>query len=126
MLNNNKGFTLAELLVVLGIITLITIMVFPAISKMWSNNEKKKLESYQKMTAEFAEADRQRGTVSLCDLGGSLDLEEVKKDCVGYVIENNGVYKAYINCERYEYKTDYGSGDNYDAKMPGISINKCN
>ena len=42
---NNKGFTLAELLVVLAIITLITIMVFPSISKMWANNEKKKLKA---------------------------------------------------------------------------------
>ena len=125
-MKNNKGFTLAELLVVLGIITLITIMVFPAISKMWSNNEKKKLESYQKMTAEFAEADRQRGTVSLCDLGKSVDLEEVKKDCIGYVIENSGVYKAYLYCERYDYKTKYDEQDDYDKKMPSIAIGKCN
>ena len=117
-MKNNKGFTLAELLVVIGIITLITIMVFPAISKMWSNNEKKKFESYEKMTAEFAEADRQRGTVSICDLGKKADLEEVKRDCVGYVTENAGVYKAYLNCEKFGYKTTgYNSA---------ISSQKCN
>ena len=77
-MKNNKGFTLVELLVVIAILTLLTIMVFPAISKMWANNEKKKFESYEKMSAEFAEADRQRGTVSICDLGKSTDLEEVK------------------------------------------------
>ena len=116
-MRNNKGFTLTELLVVIGIITLITIMVFPAISKMWSNNEKKKFESYEKMTAEFAEADRQRGTVSICDLGKTTDLEEVKRDCVGYVVENKGVYKTYLNCEKFNYKTDGYNG--------AISSQKC-
>ena len=119
-MKNNKGFTLAEMLVVIAIITLITIMVFPAISKMWSNNEKKKFESYEKMTAEFAEADRQRGTVSICDLGKKSDLEEVKRDCVGYVTYDsaNGTYKTYINCEKFDYMTpDY---------KPEISSQKCN
>lgn len=105
-MKNNKGFTLAEMLVVIGIITLITIMVFPAISKMWSNNEKKKFESYEKMTAEFAEADNQRGTVSICSLGTKTDLEEVKRDCVGYVTrDDKGTYKAYLNCEKHDYMT---------------------
>ena len=106
-MKNNKGFTLTELLVVIGIITLITIMVFPAISKMWSNNEKKKFESYEKMTAEFAEASRERGTVSICNLGKKTDLEEVKRECVGYVTEQaNGSYKAYLNCSNMGLHTD--------------------
>ena len=107
-MKNNKGFTLAELLVVIAIITLISIMVFPAISKMWNTNEKKKFESYEKMTAEFAEANREKGSVKLCDLGEDTDLVEVKKECVGYVTYDatNDKYKAYINCEKAEYKTE--------------------
>ena len=107
-MKNNKGFTLAELLVVIAIITLISIMVFPAISKMWNTNEKKKFESYEKMTAEFAEANREKGSVKLCDLAEDTDLVEVKKECVGYVTYDatNDKYKAYINCEKAEYKTE--------------------
>ena len=105
-MKNNKGFTLAELLVVIAILTLLTIMVFPSISKMWANNEKKKFESYEKMTAEFAEATREHGTVDLCTLGTSTDLEDVKRDCDGYVTETNGVYKAYIHCEKADYSTE--------------------
>ena len=106
-MKNNKGFTLVELLVVIAILTLLTIMVFPAISKMWANNEKKKFESYEKMTVEFAEANRERGTVSICNLGKKTDLEEVKRDCVGYVSEQtNGSYKAYLNCEKMGFKTN--------------------
>ena len=105
-MKNNKGFTLVELLVVISILTLLTIMVFPAISKMWANNEKKKFESYEKMTAEFAEATRERGTIDLCNLGKPTDLEEVKRDCVGYVVESNDVYKAYINCEKAGYSSE--------------------
>ena len=107
-MKNNKGFTLAELLVVIAIITLISIMVFPAISKMWNTNEKKKFESYEKMTAEFAEANREKGLVKLCDLGEPTELAEVKNECVGYVTYDatNDKYKAYINCEKAEYKTE--------------------
>ncbi len=115
-MKNNKGFTLAELLVVIAIITLISIMVFPAISKMWANNEKKKFESYEKMTAEFAEATKERGSVNITCLGKATDLEEVKRDCVGYVVESNGKYKTYIHCEKAGYETpDYG---NYPLPTP--------
>ena len=116
-MKNNKGFTLAELLVVVAIIALISIMVFPAISKMWSTNEKKKFESYEKMTAEFAEANREKGLVKLCDLGEPTELTEVKNECEGYVTYDaeNDKYKAYIKCEKEDYKTEgfdstYSSG----------------
>ena len=108
---NRKGFTLSELLIVIGIVALLTIMVIPSISKINSNNEKKKYGAYENMLKEYAEAHEVSDTTNLCDIDG---LEDVKKLCQGYVRVSGGKYTAYINCPKVGYKT---SG--YSASIAG-------
>lgn len=43
---NNKGFTLTELLVTIALIGIVTMIAFPAITKLKSENEDEKYEAY--------------------------------------------------------------------------------
>ena len=113
---NNKAFTLTELLIVIGIVALLTIMVLPVINRINQNNEIKKYQSYEKMVAEYAEASMVSDSTNLCDINGvnEASLDDVKKLCVGYVRIIDGKYKAYISCEKADYKTD-----GYSASISG-------
>jgi len=100
---NRNGFTLTELLIVIAIVALLTIMVLPSVNRITANNEKKKYGSYEKMFAEYAEAQEVSDLTNLCDIEG---LEDVKALCSGYVRVTDGRYTAYISCPRADYKTD--------------------
>ena len=108
---NRKAFTLVELLVVLGIVTLLTIIVLPSVTKMISTNKDKQYDNYEKLVAEYAEAQGKTGITNLCDIDG---LPDVKKACVGYVEYKDKKYKAYIHCEGDDYKTS-GYNVNYSG-----------
>lgn len=46
---NNKGFTLTELIVTIAIIGIISMIAFPAISKLKTDNENEKYKAYEKV-----------------------------------------------------------------------------
>jgi len=104
---NKKGFTVVEVLAVMIILGLLMLLVVPSINKLMKDNDEKKYSTYEKMMEEYAKVhpDRMRGIVYLSQLD---NLDEVKKNCDGYVLVHPyyNIYDAYITCgengDKYE------------------------
>ena len=104
---NKKGFTLVELLTVIVIISLVLMIVFPAVSKILKQNSDELYESYEHMMVEYAKVSP-LNTNNKIGLTALDNLEKVKAECTGYVTitrsSGTPVYKAFIKCGD-KYKT---------------------
>lgn len=104
---NEKGFTLMELLATIVIMSFILIMIYPSITKLIRNNDEKKYSSYEDMMVEYTVVNKNKDK-SIIQLDELDELHDIKKECVGYVVNTNGQYKAYISCgdNGEKYQTD--------------------
>ena len=99
---NNKGFTLAELLAVIVIITIVLLIVYPAVRKISDNNSDELYKGYERMMVEYARVSSLNNN-NIIKLNQLEELDKVKNECKGYVIINHSVtpntYTAYIKCD---------------------------
>lgn len=100
----NKGFTLIELLAVIVILTVLMMVVMPSINKMIKSNNEKKYSNYEQMMIEYAIIDKDKiGDDNKIYLNELQELNDVKKECTGYVLYDNNQYSAYISCgDKYQ------------------------
>ena len=111
---NRRGFTLIELIATILIIAFIMSIVFPSITRVSKENDKRMYYEYENMMIEYAQVNvnnnNNNSIINLNDIDG---LDKVKKDCEGYVTINRDItppkYQAYIKC-----------GNNY--MTPGYSM----
>ena len=97
---NKKGFTLVEVLAVIIILGFLMMLVIPSIDKLMKDNDEKKYMTYEDMMVEYAIVypNKNLTTIKLSLLD---NLDEVKKNCTGYVKvidRNKNDYKSYIKC----------------------------
>ncbi len=97
---NKKGFTLMELLTVLVVMVIITMVVYPSVTKLLQKNSKEMYSSYEQMMVEYAKTlNSKERIILLKELDG---LDKIKNECFGYV--DTQEEKAYIKCSD-KYKT---------------------
>ena len=102
---NRNGFTLAEMLTVIVIMTLVILISLPSLKTLFEKNNKEKYASYEKMMIEYAKASniKDNTTIPLDELG---DLKKnMDSECTGYVTITNGAYKAHLTCGN-KYSSD--------------------
>ena len=95
---NKKGFTLVELLAVIILITVVSMLTFPALNNLRNNNDMKKYTTYEDMMVEYAKVIpnyKSREFICLDELG----IKKINENytCNGYVITSSN--KAYIKCK---------------------------
>ncbi len=108
---DNKGFTLTELIVTIAVIGIISMIAFPAISKLKTDNENEKYKAYEKVMENGAKlyvdskkkdlwGKTEEGTKKidydmLKTVGLIESFEDNKIDCsASYVCVRNGSYGA--------------------------------
>ena len=92
-----KGFTLVELLAVIVLMSLVMMLIFPSIRKIYSSNTNKQYETYKDMMVEYAKTIpnyKSKTYICLSDLG--MPKINEKLTCNGYV--NISEMKAYLTC----------------------------
>lgn len=116
---NQKGFTLIELIVTVGLLLLVTSLITPKVIDVIETN---RLKSYREIERRLEDAaseymlDNINNYIGLTDtkigkdelekyVGNFSDLTKEKNECDAYVevknIFENVEYKAYISCENY-------------------------
>lgn len=101
---NKKGFTLIEVLAVIVVMALVLMLVFPSLYKIQNSNSEKKYQTYEDMMVEYAKVSKYNNQ-SIITLNNLDELQDVKKECSGYVTITGNIYKAYISCGN-KYETD--------------------
>ena len=112
-----RGFTLVELLAVIVLMSLVMMLIFPSIRKIYSSNTNKQYETYKDMMIKYAKTipvsnykgETDEKYVCLSDLGMPKINENIT--CNGYV--NISQMKAYLTCN---------NGSNNVFRDNGISI----
>ena len=97
-----RGFTLVELLAVIVLMSLVMMLIFPSIRKIYSSNTNKQYETYKDMMIKYAKTipvsnykgETDEKYVCLSDLGMPKINENIT--CNGYV--NVSEMKAYLTC----------------------------
>ena len=96
-MKNKKGFTLVELLAVIVLMSLVMMLIFPSIRKIYSSNTNKQYETYKDLMIEYTKTIpnyKKETYICLSNLGMSKINE--KTTCNGYV--NVSEMKAYLTC----------------------------
>ena len=97
---NDKGFTLIELLIVIALIGTISLMLVPSMAIYYEKGNEELYNSYEKMMAEYAKVSEiKKDRIELNELEG---LDNIKKECKGYVITKDNNYQAFISCSNYQ------------------------
>lgn len=112
-----KGFTLVELLAVIVLMSLVMMLIFPSVRKIYSSNTNKQYETYKDMMIKYAKTipisnykiENDEKYVCLSDLG--MPKINEKLTCNGYV--NISQMKAYLTCS---------NGSNNVFQDSGISL----
>ena len=107
---NRQGFTLVELISVIILITLVMMLIVPALSSLMNSNRKKEYETYMDMMIEYTKTYpnyREKEYICL----NELNIKKINNntDCNGYVTVNGNTLKAYLSCKRDEelmYETE--------------------
>lgn len=116
---NQKGFTLIELIVTVGLLLLVTSLITPKVIDVIETN---RLKSYMEIERRLEDAaseymlDNINNYIGITDtkigkdelekyVGNISDLTKEKNECDAYVevknIFENAEYKAYISCKNY-------------------------
>ena len=99
---NRNGFTLTELLVAIVLLSIIMAITIPSLFLYKKETDKTLYYEYERMMVLYAEeSEIAKEKIKLSELNG---LENIKKDCQGYVKKKNNEYKAYISCN-HKYQT---------------------
>ena len=129
MKNNKRGFTLVELLVVIAIMGLLSIMVFPSVSKLIKQNKDKQFEYYKETLLAAAKIyynqkepdlafEEWTGCIEISydDLLKANLLSPMSKDynCstskVRITKNSNETYQVYLTCTDNDGKLVYNKG----------------
>lgn len=96
-MKNKKGFTLVELLAVIVLMSLVMMLIFPSIRKIYSSNTNKQYETYKDLMIEYTKTIpnyKKETYICLSNLG--MPKINEKTTCNGYV--NISEMKAYLTC----------------------------
>ena len=115
---NKKGFTLVELIAVIVLIAIVSMLTFPALNNLRSNNNKKEFTTYKDMMVEYAKTIpnyKSKSYICLQDLG--IKKINNKMKCKGYVTINNLTPSLYCidnnNTKLYEDNNFVDKGCDY-------------
>lgn len=115
-INNNKGFTLVELIVIIVIILVLTALIVPSVSKYIQQAKKATCANQRhelKTQFQLMSADKQE----LIDALDTLELENILngKSVTQYMVENGYCSSNTVICPVYnvEYETDLANIDGY-------------
>lgn len=97
---NKKGFTLVELIAVIVLIAIVSMLTFPALNNLRSNNNKKEFTTYMDMMVEYTKTIPNYKNKSCMDLN-SLGIKKIneKMNCDGYVIISGNNLIPYLYCK---------------------------
>ena len=109
---NKKGFTLVELIAVIILITLVSMLTFPALNNLRKNNDEKEFTTYKDMMVEYTKTIPNYRNKTCIDLD-NLGIKKIneKMICEGYVNISGNTITPFLYCKDASNNELYKSKD---------------
>ena len=96
---NKEGFTLVELIAIVVLIAIVSMLTFPALNNLRSNNNEKEFETYKDMMVEYVKTIpnyKSKSYICLQDLG----IKKINNtmQCKGYVTISGNTLTPSLYC----------------------------